>query len=85
MKGKQHTYQSYGNVYKSTAELFEPSTVEALSQILKHAQAAERRVSVAGGFNSFDGQNAGGDLVISMRKFDSMQYDATNHIYSLRV
>jgi decaprenylphospho-beta-D-ribofuranose 2-oxidase len=79
MKGKQHTYQSYGNVYKSTAELFEPSTVEALSQILKHAQAAERRVSVAGGFNSFDGQNAGGDLVISMRKFDSMQYDATNH------
>lgn len=79
MNGKPIKYHSYGNVYTAEAELFEPSTIDELRAIVSNCRAKGRSISVAGGFNSFDGHNAGGAVVISLRQFNQIDYKKENN------
>ncbi|MBL4649011.1 MAG: FAD-binding protein [Aureispira sp.] len=79
MKGEMKTYYSYGNVYESTAEIFYPKTVVELRELLLFCKENNRKITVAGSFNSFDKQNSGNDVVISLQKFNSIKYNNSNH------
>ena len=83
MKGKLKTYESYGNVFKSTAELFTPKNIAELKAIIADCKNKKRKIAVAGGFNSFDRQNSSSDVVISLRHFNTIEYNSNNH--SIRV
>lgn len=76
MKGTIETYYSYGNIYQSTAEVFYPKTIVELQDILAFCRENKRKVTPAGSFHSFDRQNAGKDVVISMRHFKEIHCDA---------
>lgn len=72
MKGKITTYSSYGNFFSSCAEVFEPTTTLELRTILHHLRKTGRKITVAGGFNSFDEQNGSKDAVISLKHFNTI-------------
>lgn len=80
MKGSTQTYHSYGNIYASTAEVFYPKTIQELQEILAFCRQNGRKITPAGSFHSFDRQNAGKDVVISMKHFDQITCDAQEGI-----
>lgn len=73
MKGRITTYTSYGNTSQSHAEVFEPKNLKELRTILQYLKQADRKITVAGGFNSFDQQNGSQDAVISLKYFNSIR------------
>jgi len=79
MKGETKSYYSYGNVYKSTAEIFYPKTVTELQELLLFCKKNNRKITLAGSFNSFDQQNSGKDVVVSLQEFNSIKYNSSNH------
>ncbi len=79
MKGKIETYYSYGNCFESTAEIFYPSDLESLKAIITFCRENQRTVTVAGTFNSFDQQNSGNDVVISLKNLNEISYDSSDH------
>jgi hypothetical protein len=80
MKGKIETYFSYGNYYKSKAEVFYPKTIQEIREICDFAHLKNRKITLAGSFHSFDNQNSGSDIVISLRKIDSIEYVPDKHL-----
>ncbi len=78
-KSKSRTYYSYGNVFKSTAELYFPKSIPELKAIISHCKKNNRKITSAGSFNSFDQQNSSNDVVISFRHFDSIVYNEADH------
>jgi decaprenylphospho-beta-D-ribofuranose 2-oxidase len=79
MKGRKKTYRSYGNYYTSTAEVFYPKSVDELKNILHHAHETGRKITIAGSFHSFDNQNSGSDMVVSLKKMNSIRYHEADH------
>ncbi len=79
MKGKISTYFSYGNFYKSKAEIFYPKTIEEINGICSLAREKNRKICIAGSFHSFDNQNSGNDIVISLKKIDFITFDSKNY------
>lgn len=79
MKRKKTTYYSYGNTFKSTAELFFPTSVVELKKIIAFCKDNNRKITLAGSFNSFDRQNSGNDIVISFREFNKIRYNKEAH------
>jgi FAD/FMN-containing dehydrogenase len=75
MKGIRKKYRSYGNYYSSFAEIFYPSTIEELKEQVAFAKANHRKITVAGSFHSFDNQNSGSDMVISLKRMNSIQFN----------
>ena len=63
----------YSGLYSSRATVLRPTDVEELRRIFAHAREAGRRVTFRAGGHSFDGQALGGDLVVSMKRFDSIE------------
>ncbi len=74
MKGQVKTYYSYGNIFKSTAEIFYPKSTKELQQIIAFCKENNRKITVAGTFNSFDQQNGSNDVVISLKEFNSISF-----------
>lgn len=72
MKGIKKKYWSYGNYYQSTAEIFYPNNIQELKETLEFAKLNKRKITVAGSFHSFDNQNSGSDMVVSMMKMNSI-------------
>lgn len=79
MKGVKKKYWSYGNYYSSIAEIFYPESIDALKAMIEYAKANHRKITVAGSFHSFDNQNSGSDMVISMKKMDSIQFNKNDN------
>ncbi len=75
MKGQRKTYYSYGSYYKSTADVLYPENVEEIKEILQFARIHNRKITVAGTFHSFDNQNSGSDLVISLKKINWIRFN----------
>ncbi len=76
MKGILRTYDSYGNYYKSKAEIFYPIHVDELKEMVQFAKNNQRKITIAGSFHSFDNQNSGSDMVISLKKIDFIRFNA---------
>src|SRR5688572_21380362 len=79
MKGKIRKYYSYGHYYRSRSEIYFPDSLEELRKILKYAQSSDRKITIAGSFHSFDNQNSGSDMVISLKKMAFIRYDENDH------
>ena len=79
MKGTIKSYYSYGNIFKSTAEIFYPKSVEELRAILDFCQKNNRSIIPAGTFNSFDLQNSSKDIAISLKAFNRIEFDKRKH------
>ncbi|MEM8907520.1 MAG: FAD-binding oxidoreductase [Bacteroidota bacterium] len=79
MNGSKASYQSYGNVFHSKAELYYPKTLTELRQIVLDCRRQQRRITPAGAFHSFDRQNSGNDVVISLQHFNQITYRAEDH------
>ena len=79
MKGKIEAYFSYGNCFRTEAEIFYPENLEELKSILVFCRDNGRKITVGGTFNSFDLQNSGKDIVVSMQRFNAIEYDAKTH------
>lgn len=79
MNSKKTTYYSYGNTFKSTAEIFFPSSVAEVKEIIELCKENDRKITLAGSFNSFDRQNSGNDVVISFKEFNKIRYNKEEH------
>jgi FAD/FMN-containing dehydrogenase len=75
MKGIKKKYWTYGNYYQSTAEIFYPNNIQELKETLEFAKLNKRKITVAGSFHSFDNQNSGSDMVVSMMKMNSISFN----------
>jgi decaprenylphospho-beta-D-ribofuranose 2-oxidase len=63
----------YSRLYTAHARVLAPTDLEELRRIFACARAEGRRVTLRGGGHSFDAQALGDDLVVSMRRFDSVE------------
>ncbi|MDX2195781.1 MAG: FAD-binding protein [Cytophagales bacterium] len=72
-------YHSYGNMYSSQAYIHYPKTIDEIRHILQIAKIAGQKITLAGTFHSFDKQNSGNDIVISMKKFTKIKYLPNEH------
>lgn len=79
MNSKKTTYYSYGNTFQSTADVCFPESISELKEAILTCKKQGRKITVAGSFNSFDRQNSGNDVVISLKKFDRITYHKNNH------
>lgn len=79
MKGRRKTYYSYGNYYQSTADVLYPENVDDIKSILSFARIHHRKITIAGSFHSFDNQNSGSDLVVSLKRMNGIQFNASDH------
>lgn len=79
MKGVIKTYRSYGNYYTSKAEVYYPNSVDELKKIVEFARQSKRKITIAGSFHSFDNQNSGSDMVISLMKMKEVRYNTSDH------
>lgn len=79
MNSKKTTYYSYGNTFKSTAEVFFPTSISELKAVIDSCKQENRKITLAGSFNSFDRQNSGNDVVISFKHFNEITYNREAH------
>ena len=80
LKGQKLSYYSYGNYYKSTAEVFYPDSIAQIEELMAIAKNKKRQITVAGSFHSFDNQNSGNDMVVSMKKINYIRYNPDHTI-----
>jgi decaprenylphospho-beta-D-ribofuranose 2-oxidase len=71
--GTEEELGCYSRLYSTRAQVFEPENVDQLRRIFAYAREAGRRVTLRAGAHSFDAQALGGDLVVSMMRFDSIE------------
>jgi decaprenylphospho-beta-D-ribofuranose 2-oxidase len=67
--------QSYDGLHRSYGEVYSPRSIEELRVLFQRASETRRRVSFRAGEQSFDGQALNEDIVISMSRFDSLEFD----------
>lgn len=79
MKSIRKKYRSYGNYYQSTAEVFYPTSIEELQEIIQFAKDNNRKMTLAGSFHSLDNQNSGSDMVISLMKINFISFNKEDH------
>lgn len=79
MKGGRKTYYSYGNYYRSTAEVLYPETIEEIKSILLFAKTHRRKITLAGSFHSFDNQNSGSDIVVSLKRMNQISFNPKDY------
>ncbi|MBY0424039.1 MAG: FAD-binding protein [Cytophagales bacterium] len=77
--GTRQKYSSYGGTFQTEAEVFYPTSISEIKELITFAKKGNRKITIAGSFHSFDNQNAGSDMVVSLKKMDSIQYNPTNH------
>jgi decaprenylphospho-beta-D-ribofuranose 2-oxidase len=65
--------ESYSGLHSSQADVFEPASIDELRAVFAHAKSEGRRVTLRSGGHSFDAQSLGDDLVVSMKRFDSVE------------
>ena len=75
MRGRWKKYWSYGNYYHSRAEIFYPASIGELKETIAFAKKNNRKITIAGGFLSFDNQNSGSDIVISLKKINFIRFN----------
>jgi decaprenylphospho-beta-D-ribofuranose 2-oxidase len=63
----------YSGLFSTRARVLVPEDLEQLREIFAHAREEGRRVALRSGAHSFDGQSLGDDLVVSMKRFDSIE------------
>ena len=66
----------YSGMHEASEPLvFEPEGVEDLSRIFVHARSEGKRVTMRSGGHSFDAQALGDEIVVSMKRLDSIEID----------
>ncbi len=75
LKSTKTKYFSYGNYYQSEAEVFYPVNIEQIREIIFFAKEKNRKITIAGSFHSFDNQNSGNDMVVSLMKFNYIRFN----------
>jgi decaprenylphospho-beta-D-ribofuranose 2-oxidase len=63
----------YSGLYKARGRVCKPANAEGVRRIFADARQAGLNVTLRGGGHSFDGQALGNQLVVSMRKLDSIE------------
>ncbi|MGH2991096.1 MAG: FAD-binding oxidoreductase [Solirubrobacterales bacterium] len=63
----------YSGLFSTRARVLVPEDLEQLREIFAHARREGHRVALRSGAHSFDGQSLGDDLVVSMKRFDSIE------------
>jgi FAD/FMN-containing dehydrogenase len=79
VKSKRVKYASYGDYYKSEADIFYPTTTDEIKEIILFAKENKRKITIAGSFHTFDSQNSGNDIVISLMKLNSIRFNKSDH------
>ena len=79
IKSKKGNYSSYGNLFYSQADLYFPNNLEELKTILHYCKKNNQKITPAGTFHSFDRQNSGSEVVISLKQFTSVEFDSDHH------
>jgi decaprenylphospho-beta-D-ribofuranose 2-oxidase len=71
--GTEEDLGCYSGLFSTRARVLVPEDLEQLRKIFAHARRAGRRVAIRAGAHSFDGQSLGDELVVSMKRFDSIE------------
>jgi FAD binding domain len=71
--GTEEDLGCYSGLFSTRARVLVPEDLEQLRQIFAHARRVGRRIAIRAGAHSFDGQSLGDELVVSMKRFDSIE------------
>lgn len=67
--------RSYDGLHAAHADLYFPGSVDELRVLFQMAKRTGRRITFRAGAQAFDGQALNDDIVISMRRFKSIEID----------